>query len=214
MFSPLVGLSLRQNWIFVLGQLSPVHRVGVWCYHVGCHLWQVSIDLYLIKTDLSFPVEWIVDVYLQIFFCLFDCYKNLLTENYDLQKLWFFCFSINSRNIIFCFNFSHGRKIVLFPSMAIVIGASFITAFAQSFWLFFIIRIVIGFFEGGIALTVFVMGAEMVAPRYRSIAGTIVWLAWTGALCIMTLQAWLVPKWRTLIIILSIPYTVVLCFYA
>jgi len=106
-----------------------------------------------------------------------------------------------------------GRKMVLFPSITLVILATFASAFAHNFWLFFVLRLIVGVFQGGVGLTLFVMASELVGPKYRSISGTLQWFAFTFALCIMGIQAKLLPKWRTLQMVLSVPYLFILVFY-
>lgn len=107
----------------------------------------------------------------------------------------------------------YGRKIVLFPSWLAVILAAFASGFVNNYWLFLVLRIWIGFFQGGIGLTLFVMATELVGPKYRSFAGTTIWFAFTFALCAMAFKAWLVPKWQLLEVISSIPYIIFLAFY-
>lgn len=68
--------------------------------------------------------------------------------------------------------FGFGRKVVLFPSIMMVIIAGFASAFVPEFWLFFTLRLLIGVFEGGVMLTLFVMASELVGPKYRSITST------------------------------------------
>ena len=123
------------------------------------------------------------------------------------HKLW----RSKQRRLFLMFRF--GRKVVLFPSITMVILAGFASAFVPEFWVFFTLRLLIGVFEGGVMLTLFVMASELVGPKYRSITSTQQWFAFTLALCIMGLLAWLVPKWRMLEIILTIPYIFVLVFY-
>lgn len=110
--------------------------------------------------------------------------------------------------IVFLFRF--GRKMMLFPSLGICIIAAFVMSFLQNFWAFFAFRLIVGVCQGGIGLTLFVMASELVGPKYRSVAGTTVFISFTFALCIMAVQAWLIQKWRMLMIITSIPYIVLM----
>ena len=101
----------------------------------------------------------------------------------------------------------------MFPSWTAIILAAFASGFVESYWLFFVLRIWIGIFQAGVGLTLFVMASELVGPKYRSFAATTIWFAFTFALCAMCLVAWLVPKWHTLEIIISIPYIFILGAY-
>ena len=70
-----------------------------------------------------------------------------------------------------------------------------------------------GLSQSGIGLTLFVMASEFVGPKYRSVAGTTVWFAFTFALCMMALQGYLVQNWRHLLLITSVPYIILLPTY-
>jgi len=106
-----------------------------------------------------------------------------------------------------------GRKIVLFSSVAGIILSGFISAFVQTFWLFFLLRLVIGIALGGLSLSIYILATELVGPKFRALSGTIIWFAFTLTLCLIGLQAWLIPDWRVLEIIISAPYIFVLLFW-
>eukprot|EP00795_Rhopilema_esculentum_P001124 gene1124-15466_t len=106
-----------------------------------------------------------------------------------------------------------GRKSVLFPSLGTVILCGFISAFVHNFWLFFVLRLITGFAQGGVGLSIYVLATELVGPNFRALSGTIVWFAFTAALCLIGLKAYLVPDWRMLEIIVSAPYAFVIVFW-
>ena len=114
------------------------------------------------------------------------------------------------KNFVFC---RYGRKSVLFPSLGVILVCGFLSAFVESFWLFFVLRLLTGFGQGGVGLSIYVLATELVGPHYRALSGTIIWFAFTIALCIIALKAWLVPDWRILEIIVSAPYLFVLIFW-
>lgn len=129
---------------------------------------------------------------------------------------------IQFQNFILCRNafiyaiylpFRYGRKIVLFPSYAVMILTGFASGFVNSFWLFFMTRLIIGFTQGGLQLTLFIMASELVGPRYRALSGTAVWFAFTAALCFMGMKAYFIPNWRMLEIVCTIPFIIYLAFY-
>jgi len=107
----------------------------------------------------------------------------------------------------------YGRKSVLFPSLAVILICGFVSGFVQNFWLFFVLRLITGFGQGGVGLSIYVLATELVGPHYRALSGTIIWFAFTLALCLVALKAWLVPDWRLLEIIVSAPYLFVLIFW-
>ena len=108
---------------------------------------------------------------------------------------------------------NYGRKIVLFPSMAVVIIVGFLSAFSPNISVFIVSRFIVGFFIPGTAVQMFVLISEMVGQKYRPAAGISIWLFFTIGLCIMGLKAYLVPHWRTLYIICHAPYIFVLLFW-
>jgi len=110
-------------------------------------------------------------------------------------------------------SFRFGRKKVLYPAWTTLIFAAFISGFANSLWFFVLLRVIIGFCQGGVVLCMFVMATELVGPKWRSFAGTLPAFAFTLALCLIPVQAMLIRRWRVLEIVLSIPYIFVAGFY-
>jgi len=102
---------------------------------------------------------------------------------------------------------------VLYPTWTILVLAAFISGFANSLWFFVLLRVIIGFCQGGVVLCMFVMATELVGPKWRSFAGTLPAFAFTLALCLIPVQAMLIRRWRVLEIVLSIPYIFVAGFY-
>ncbi len=107
----------------------------------------------------------------------------------------------------------YGRKSVLFPSLLIVLVVTFATAFAKAFWIVAVCRFIVGFFEAGCFLSMFVMATELVGPEKRALAGTLVWFYFTAGLMILGLMAYFVRNWRTLLILSSAPWIFVLAFW-
>ena len=102
---------------------------------------------------------------------------------------------------------------MLFPSAAGILVSGFISAFVQHFWLFFALRLVIGIFLAGISLSIFIVATELVGPNYRALSGSLIWFSFTLTLCLIGMQAWLLPDWRLLEMIVSAPYIFVLGFW-
>lgn len=107
----------------------------------------------------------------------------------------------------------YGRKMVLFPSWIILVLAAFLSSFSHALWLFVIFRVIVGFCQGGVGLCLFVMATELVGPKWRSLAGTSIWFAFTLALCLIPLQALYIPNWKTLQIVLTVPYAILAAGY-
>ena len=107
----------------------------------------------------------------------------------------------------------YGRRSVLFPSVLIVLVVTFAMAFAKSYWAILLCRGIIGFFEAGCFLSMFVLATELVGPEKRALAGTLVWIYFTAALLILGLKAYFVRSWRTLLILSSAPWIFILLFW-
>ena len=106
-----------------------------------------------------------------------------------------------------------GRKSVLFPSVFVVLVVTFAMSFAKAFWIVAVCRVVIGFFEAGCFLSMFVLATELVGPEKRALAGTLVWFYFTVALMVLGLTAYFVRHWRTLLILSSAPWIFILVFW-
>ncbi|KAL9962625.1 hypothetical protein ACROYT_G031745 [Oculina patagonica] len=107
----------------------------------------------------------------------------------------------------------YGRKSVLFPSVLVVLLVTFAMAFAKAFWVVAVCRFIVGFFEAGCFLSMFVLATELVGPEKRALAGTLVWFYFTAALMILGLKAYFVRNWRTLLILSSAPWIFILAFW-
>ena len=107
----------------------------------------------------------------------------------------------------------YGRKSVLFPSVLAVLIITFAMSFAKAFWIIAVCRAIIGFFEAGCFLSVFVLATELVGPEKRALACTLVWFYFTAALMILGLKAYFVRNWRTLLILSSAPWIFIVIFW-
>ena len=107
----------------------------------------------------------------------------------------------------------YGRKSVLFPSVLFVLVITFAMAFAKAIWIVVVCRFIVGVFEAGCFLSMFVLATELVGPEKRALAGTMVWFYFTAALMILGLKAYFVRNWRTLMILSSAPWIFILAFW-
>lgn len=107
----------------------------------------------------------------------------------------------------------YGRKSVFFPSLLVVLLGTFAMAFGKVFWVVAFCRFIIGFFQAGCLLSMFVLAIELVGPEKRALAGSIGWYYFTAALMVLGLKAYYVRNWRTLTIISSAPWIFTLAFW-
>ena len=108
---------------------------------------------------------------------------------------------------------NYGRKIVLFPSMGVLLIIGFLSAFSPNISVFIVSRFIVGFFVPGTSVQMFILISELVGTKYRAAAGIGIWAFFTLGLCIMGLKSYLVPRWSTLYIICHAPYIIVLLFW-
>ena len=101
---------------------------------------------------------------------------------------------------------------MLFSSLAVVIIVGFLSAFSPNYWVFLTTRIIIGFFEPGTGVLMFIMAAELVNERYRPLCGIMLSIAFAVALVLLGVQAYFIRRWKTLLIVCTVPYVFVLAF--
>ncbi|XP_048577124.1 solute carrier family 22 member 15-like [Nematostella vectensis] len=105
-----------------------------------------------------------------------------------------------------------GRKSVLFPAVFFIITVTFAMSFVEQAWLVILFRFVVGVFEAG-CLSMFVLSTELVGPKHRALAGTMVWFYFTAALLAIGLKAYFIRDWSMLCIASTAPYIFVLFLY-
>ena len=108
---------------------------------------------------------------------------------------------------------NYGRRKVLFPSIAALFLGGFVSSFSPNIWFFIFMRFCMGFAIPGTQLQMFTMASEMVGPRYRPLAGIILWLFFAIGLCVMGLKAYFIREWKILYIVCTIPYIFLLLFF-
>jgi len=106
-----------------------------------------------------------------------------------------------------------GRQKVLFPSLLAVVITAFAMAFAKVYWIVAVCRFIIGFFEAGCFITMFVLATELVGPEKRALAGTLVWIYFTVALLVLAMKAFFIRSWRMLLIVSSAPFIFIVIFW-
>ena len=147
-----------------------------------------------------------------VLFCQFDLVCERGFQAWLANSMLFFGWAVGAM-VLGIVADKHGRRSVLFPSVFMVLVVAFAMSFAKVFWIVAICRAVIGFFEAGCFLSMFVLATELVGPKKRALAGTLVWMYFTAALMVMGLQAYFVRGWRMLLIISSAPWIFILAFW-
>jgi len=102
----------------------------------------------------------------------------------------------------------YGRWKVLVPSQVILVTVGLINAFSPNLTVYIITRFIIGFFIPGIMVSTFVLASEFVGPKYRPLAGILLWGFFALGLIILGTQAYFVRTWKILTIICTAPYIV------
>jgi len=68
-----------------------------------------------------------------------------------------------------------------------------------------LLRTVIGFFQGGVYVVLYVLSTEFVGPEHRSLAGTLNWIFFCMSLMVLDGLAYAIKNWRYLSIAASAP---------
>ena len=102
----------------------------------------------------------------------------------------------------------YGRKKILFPCWAGLIVTTFSTSFVDNYWMFLAMRFVTGLFEGGAFLIIALLSVELVAPKHNGIVIAFVFISQSMASAMLGIQAWLIPNWKRLLQITSVPYLI------
>ena len=104
------------------------------------------------------------------------------------------------------FPFRYGRKKTALPCWAAVISIAFISSFVEDYWIFLFVRFLIGIFQGGPIMLFNILAVELVGPKHRSLATIWMFISYSIAFTLVGIQAWLIPNWKYLQIVTSIPY--------
>ncbi|XP_078358937.1 organic cation transporter protein-like [Oculina patagonica] len=83
----------------------------------------------------------------------------------------------------------------------LALGASFV----HIYWLYVLIRVLVGVCTGGSSLVNYVLLVEIVGKRHRHVIGTTYFYFWVLSLMLLALFAYLIRDWRTLSIAGAVP---------
>ncbi|ESO84004.1 hypothetical protein LOTGIDRAFT_108246 [Lottia gigantea] len=106
-----------------------------------------------------------------------------------------------------------GRKKTLMLSIILHIGTGIGIAFINEYIGFSVLRFFNGMANGGVFMTGFVIGMELVGPSKRALAGMIIMLFWALGLFVLGLIAYFIRDWRTLSLAVSCPSVVYLSYW-
>eukprot|EP00111_Clytia_hemisphaerica_P017322 TCONS_00051272-protein len=107
---------------------------------------------------------------------------------------------------------NYGRKRISYVLFLMVILSNFLIIYTPGIGWFIALRFVAGIANFGIP-SYFVMINEVVGNRHRAFAGNLYWVFYAGALCILSLQAYLIESWKTLVITCTLPYLLLIFTY-
>lgn len=107
-----------------------------------------------------------------------------------------------------------GRKPVFFASLCIQVVFGVCAAIAPNFYTYTISRMVVGATTSGVFLVAYVIAMEMVGPKYRLIAGTVMMMFFSVGYMLTAGFAYVFyTNWRTLQIALTLPGLLFMCYY-
>lgn len=104
----------------------------------------------------------------------------------------------------------YGRKRIVMPCTVSAFLVAFLSSFSPNFWVFGITRLLLGFFAPGTTVMFFIIASEMVGPKFRPLAGIMLWLFFTLSLIIVGFVAMHVRTWKMLMIYSTAPYLILL----
>ena len=106
----------------------------------------------------------------------------------------------------------YGRLCILYPSIIGMCLVGLASAFITEYWQFLLTRFIIGICLAGSWMTLTVLVAEYVGPRYRSHALFMFGNAAAGAYLALGGMGYAMREWRILMITCSAPWIILLVF--
>ena len=93
-----------------------------------------------------------------------------------------------------------------------IIVVNFLSALSPNYPVFAVCRLVIGIFKPGTVVGAYIVVGELVGPKYRPLAGSLMWILFAVSLVLTGVKAYFVREWKILVMICSAPYLFV-CFF-
>lgn len=106
-----------------------------------------------------------------------------------------------------------GRKKTLILSVLGLLASSLAVAWADNFYLFCVLRFIVGFCCAGTFMSAFVLGMEIVGPSKRLWAGVVIEYFFALGLVLLCLVGYLVREWKYNEIVLSVPSAFILVYW-
>ncbi|XP_055696243.1 organic cation transporter protein-like [Lutzomyia longipalpis] len=106
-----------------------------------------------------------------------------------------------------------GRKPIFFASLVIQVVFGVLAGIAPEYFTYTISRIVVGATTSGVFLVAYVLAMEMVGPKWRLFAGTVMMMFFSVGYMLTAAFAYFFPAWRDLQIALTLPGLLFLCYW-
>ncbi|XP_022293454.2 organic cation transporter protein-like [Crassostrea virginica] len=106
-----------------------------------------------------------------------------------------------------------GRKKTMILSLLGLLASSLAISWAADFYLFCVLRFVVGFSSAGLFMSTFVLGMEMVGPSKRLWAGIVIQYFIALGMVLQCLVGYLIREWKYNAIIVSAPAALLLSYW-
>uniref|UniRef100_A0A2A4KAA8 Major facilitator superfamily (MFS) profile domain-containing protein n=1 Tax=Heliothis virescens TaxID=7102 RepID=A0A2A4KAA8_HELVI len=110
-------------------------------------------------------------------------------------------------------SFRYGRKNPLLVAVVIQIGCGVAAAYVSNFWLFTILRFLIGTSVGGTMVTTFVMVMEFVGTQYRSLIAALYQVPFNFGHMTLPIFAYFNRDYSDFQLSISAPVVILLCYF-
>lgn len=107
----------------------------------------------------------------------------------------------------------YGRKVLLFPSLIVMLVVGFISSFLASIYLIIVCRFIAGFFIPGILVQGNILLSEFVGNKTRPFATMIPFVILSVGYCVLDFNAYMLKNWKTLTRVSTVPYLLLLPLY-
>jgi OCT family organic cation transporter-like MFS transporter 4/5 len=108
---------------------------------------------------------------------------------------------------------SYGRKMVLMGALTGVVLVSFCLVFAVNYYVFLLLRFLLGFFNPCIFMVGLPMSLELVGPKKRTVVTTIGCMFWVAGCLLIAVVAYLIRDWQYLQLATAVPGLLFLTFW-
>lgn len=106
-----------------------------------------------------------------------------------------------------------GRFPIFFASLVIQVIFGVLVAVSPEYITYSISRLIVGATTSGVFLVAYVIGLEMVGPKYRSFAGTLIMMFFSFGFVMTTGFAYFIRDWRQLQVALTLPGLIFMLYW-